>query len=191
MVGGHRFVTQLALAQALADRHDLDHDDDARVQASLAFRTVVRDARQTEPGAAIVAALYWSTWALNRQAWPEVEAAAVGGMAAMQQLVRGQSRREAKQDWIRNAQDLSVRAAVARHRRGDAPGAVVALEAGRALLLDESLDRTRLDLGTLARRRAGGTQGNSWALRRCRPSAGAICLPTPTQPLKSATLPTP
>ena len=69
----------------------------------------------------------------------------------MQQLVRGQLRRDTKQDWIRNARDLSVRAAVAKHHRGDAPGAVVALETGRALLLDESLDRTRLDLDALAR----------------------------------------
>ena len=99
----------------------------------------------------MVAALHWSVWTLNRQAWGEAEAAAAGGMGAMQQLVRGQLRRDTKQDWIRNARDLSVRAAVAKHHRGDAPGAVVALETGRALLLDESLDRTRLDLDALVR----------------------------------------
>ena len=145
MAGTDRLVVQLALAQAFADRHDLTHDDDDRVRASLEFRSVVRDAGQALPRLAMEAALHWSVFALNREAWPEAEAAAAGGMEAMQQLVRGQLRRDAKQDWIRNAQDLSVRAAVAKHYRGDAPGAVVALETGRALLLDESLDRTRLD----------------------------------------------
>jgi tetratricopeptide (TPR) repeat protein len=150
MVGTRRFTVQLALAQAFADRHDLDHDDDDRIKASLEFRSVVHHAAQTVPGIAMAAALQWSVWALNREAWPEAEAAAAGGMGAMQQLVRGQLRRDAKQDWIRNAQDLSVRAAVARHHRGDAAGAVAALEASRALLLDESLDRTRIDLDALA-----------------------------------------
>jgi CHAT domain-containing protein len=151
LVGARRLVVAFGLAQALAERYDLTHDDGDRVRASLEFRSVVRDAGHTLPGLAMAAALHWSAWTLNREAWPEAEAAAAGGMEAMQQLVRGQLRRDAKQDWIRNAQDLSVRAAVARHHRGDAPGAVVALETGRALLLDESLDRTRLDLDSLAR----------------------------------------
>ena len=94
MAGARSLVVQLALAQALAERYDLVHNNDDRVMASLEFRSVVRDAGQTLPGVAMVAALHWSVWTLNRQAWGEAEAAAAGGMGAMQQLVRGQLRRD-------------------------------------------------------------------------------------------------
>jgi CHAT domain-containing protein/tetratricopeptide (TPR) repeat protein len=150
MEGGNRLGAMAALAQARADRWERDHDANDRVEAALGFHSVLAEAASTAPGFAVTTALSWSGWALNREAWAEAVEATRRGLASLDDLVRAQVRRNAKEDWIRKAEGLSARAAFARCRARDPLGGALALEIGRALLLSEALERNRLDLEALA-----------------------------------------
>jgi hypothetical protein len=72
------------------------------------------------------------------------------GLEAADRLFAVQLSRRYKESWLRWGIGLAAEAAYARAKVGEVPGAVAALEAGRAQLLAEVLDRARVPLERLA-----------------------------------------
>jgi CHAT domain-containing protein len=102
------------------------------------------------PDVAVVASRDWGAWALQRAAWDEAAEAYGYGLTAIRRLVRDQLLRSHKEDWLRQAQGVAVRAGYAQARIGDLVGAARTLEEGRAITLSEALERDRADVEELA-----------------------------------------
>jgi CHAT domain-containing protein len=95
------------------------------------------------------AAREWGNWAIERSSWAEAAEAYSHGLSSIGQLVPLQIVRATKETWLREAQQIPRRLAFALAKLGKAADAVVALEKGRALLLSESLERSRINLQRL------------------------------------------
>ncbi len=86
---------------------------------------------------------------MERREWREAAAAYNQARQAIDRLWRSQLLRGGKEAWLREAQGLPAPHAFSLVRLGDHQGAVEALEAGRAQLLGEALERNRRDLYAL------------------------------------------
>ncbi|PWH18343.1 MAG: hypothetical protein DDG60_00695, partial [Anaerolineae bacterium] len=98
----------------------------------------------------LTASRAWGDWAFERQAWAEAAEAYRFTFPAIEHLFRVQFSRHGKESWIREIQGLPARAAYALLQIGQPERALEALEAGRARLLGEALERSRRDLENLA-----------------------------------------
>jgi CHAT domain-containing protein/tetratricopeptide (TPR) repeat protein len=142
-----RSLYQYYLACALCFRHRRSGDSADLRRAVDAFREVCAASATTQVEVTVGAPRTWGGWALERHAWDEAAEAYGHGLAAMDRLVADQTLRPHKESWLRAAQGFPARACYALARSGDPPGAVLALERGRALLLNEALGRARPDPG--------------------------------------------
>jgi tetratricopeptide (TPR) repeat protein len=104
---------------------------------------------------ALGSARNWGNWALKRHAWKEAAEAYQYGSRAVERLLEVQLLRSAKETWLREAQGLAANAAYALARTREVDRAVETLEAGRARLLAEALERNRHDLEQLPARGQG------------------------------------
>ncbi|MFJ4525564.1 CHAT domain-containing protein [Streptomyces sp. NPDC088810] len=150
-VHGRLFLPS-SLARVLTCRYEIDvvgHAAD-RDEARALFRRAVTAGLVMCPDLARADSGAWGRWAARREAWGEAAEAYGYGLRAMEQLFRAQLTRATKESRLRDTQGLAVAAAHALARSGDATGAAVALERGRALLLSEALERGRVGLEQLS-----------------------------------------
>ncbi len=98
----------------------------------------------------LIAARNALTWAFERSEWEETLVDYRAVQAAQKRLMANQFRREDKTFTLGETRGLAARAAWAARQLGDLPQAVEILEAGRAQLLREALERQRSDLHALA-----------------------------------------
>ncbi len=139
------------LARALQERHEELGGAEDRDRAVAMYRSIwSRDADQGKW--ALAAGVAWGVWSSSRGSWTEAAEAYGHGLRAMERLFRAQAGREDKENWLRAARLVPAGAAYARTAAGDAAGAAVALESGRALLLTEALERSGAALHGLAER---------------------------------------
>ncbi|MFI9248713.1 CHAT domain-containing protein [Streptomyces sp. NPDC053069] len=139
------------LAGVLTCRYEIDavgHAADLD-EARALFRQAVTAGLVICPDNAGADSVSWGRWAVRRESWSEAAEAYGYGLLAMEQLFRAQLTRTTKESRLRDAQGLAVAAAHALARSGDATGAAVALERGRALILSEALERGRARLEQL------------------------------------------
>ncbi|MGD9525355.1 MAG: CHAT domain-containing protein [Pseudonocardia sp.] len=134
-----RALRRNTLAVALRDYDRLTGDLADRDEAHAAFRAACHDGAATDATWAVHAARNWGRWAaeLDDQA---VAAEAFGyGLAALRRVFARQHDRPDKESWLRQAVELPAEAARAHALAGSPATAVAALDAGRALLLAETL----------------------------------------------------
>ncbi|MFF9410773.1 CHAT domain-containing protein [Streptomyces anandii] len=135
------------LARVLQAR---SQDPDSVADGVAAYRDAVRHGLDTSLEWALSAARAWGRWAAARGSWPEACEAYGNALEAAHQLFRIQLLREEKEAWLAESQGLPAEAAHALLRTGRPEEAVLALEAGRSLLLSEVLERDRAGLDRLA-----------------------------------------
>jgi tetratricopeptide (TPR) repeat protein len=138
------------LADSLAARAAATGGGTDTERARQAYRSATTAGLERLPEQAIWSAHDWGTWAAARGAFPEAAEAFDHGLRALEQLFRSQVTRLHKETWLRDTRNLSVQAAYALARTGDAAAASTALERGRALLLSEALQRDRAQVERLA-----------------------------------------
>ncbi|MFF5310835.1 CHAT domain-containing protein [Streptomyces massasporeus] len=168
-VHGRMFLPS-SLARVLTCRYEVDvvgHAAD-RDEARALFRRAVTAGLVICPDLARADSMAWGRWAARREAWSEAAEAYGYGLRAMEQLFRAQLTRATKESRLRDAQGLAVAAAHALARTGDATGAAVALERGRALLLSDALERGRVGLEQLS------TTGHADLVERYRRGSAAL-----------------
>ena len=119
-------------------------------RAAEAYQRARRLGSVRQPEVALLAAIALGDLASRRSRWSDGGAAYGHGLEAMERLVRAQTTRRHREAWLRAAQVLPARAAYAALQAGQ-PTSVAALrlEAGRALLLSDALERNRVDLSRL------------------------------------------
>jgi CHAT domain-containing protein len=142
-------------ARALAIQAGNARSGDAIEKAADGFRFACRKGSEINLTTVLEAAQDWSSWAMTRQAWPEVAEASQHGLRALHELASRQLLREDKETPIHDAQGMAARGAYALLRCGADRDAVVALETGRALVLSEVLERDRADLEDLGQHHPG------------------------------------
>ncbi|WP_328472329.1 tetratricopeptide repeat protein [Actinoplanes sp. NBC_00393] len=140
----------LNLANALAELGDRNDDAGLRAEATERYRESGRLALRALPGDALFGAANWSETAGAAQRWTEVVEAYRIGAAATAALVNVQVRRSDKESWLSMAQGIAARGTLALAGLGDARAAAVAAETGRAVLLSEALEVSRIRLERLA-----------------------------------------
>ena len=138
------------LADSLAARAASTGSDADAERAREAYRSATTASLERLPEQAIGSATNWGTWAVARKSFPEAAEAFGYGLQALEQLFRAQVTRLHKETWLRDAQGISVLAAYALARTGDAAEASTALERGRALLLSEALRLGHAEVELLA-----------------------------------------
>lgn len=138
------------LADSLAARSMSTGSGTDAERAQEAYRAATRAGLERLPEQAIGSVGNWGTWATARKSFVEAAEAFGYGLQALEQLFRAQVTRLHKETWLRDAQGISVLAAYALARTGDAAGASAALERGRALLLSEALRLDRAEVERLA-----------------------------------------
>jgi tetratricopeptide (TPR) repeat protein len=139
-----------AFAMALADRYDLSGDTEDRRKAQAAFAEGCAVGLHTDPEASLQAGDRWGSWAAAKGWWDQAATAYGAAMTALLTAVGVQVVREHKESWLMRGASLSARAAQALAAVGRLPDAVRDLEAGRGVLLSETLDRDHADLRGLA-----------------------------------------
>ena len=137
------------LATALRARWAVGGAEQDRREASAASRRATTQGIGTDPATALRAALSWQSWALRGGDADEAAAATGLAVTALRALVSTQLLRADKETWLRDAVGLAGRAALAFTSAGDGPGAVLAVERCRAVLLDEALHSAEAAVGRL------------------------------------------
>lgn len=99
--------------------------------------------------ATLAAAQNWGQWAFQRKNWLECTEALGYARQVAENLIRNQTLREDKANWIGQINNLYTLLAYALIRSGSMAEAVEAIEQGRAQLMRESLERQRKDFGRL------------------------------------------
>lgn len=127
------------LAAALRARYGRTGEEPDRREASEAYRRAAELGILSDPGTALRAALAWQSWTLGRGDGTEAASATGLAVRALRALVAAQLLRGDKETWLRDAEGLTGRAALALTSVGDGPAAVLAVETCRAVLLDEAL----------------------------------------------------
>ena len=146
-VGRATYLGNLAIA--LGKRYEKSGQPEDLDQARRHFRDSVTLGLKCRPGLALKDSLVWADWAFLRRSWAEASEAFALSFQAVDDLLRNQMSRSGKETWLAGAQDLASHAAFVRARIGDLRGAVEALEHGRARLLAEAQERSRIDLEKL------------------------------------------
>jgi hypothetical protein len=115
-----------------------------------AYRQASQLALEVNPSEALRAARNWTLWAFERKAWEETLEAYEMVQQALEARLAAQLQREDKTFSIGETRGLAAQAAYAAVQLGRLPEAAALLEAGRAQLLREALERQRSDLHALA-----------------------------------------
>ena len=146
---GGRWNNLAAALRTMADRSRADRSRAAAdaERAHTAFREAVAS---STPEAGLSAAVTWSSWSVERTAWPEIAEASTRALDTADRLRRTQLTRGDRTSWLRRVEGLSAAGAHADARLGDPAAAALLAERGRALLLSDALDRDRTRLERLA-----------------------------------------
>jgi CHAT domain-containing protein len=171
------------LGNVAADRYTRSRTSSFRETAVQAYEQV-RDHLQrvdhgTEP--LLQAALNAAELADEAKDWPDVVSWSETALDAVDDLRLLQGGRRSKESWLRLVQGATNRAAAAAAAANDLPKAVTLIERGRATLLREALDQSRLDLDRLEK--VGGAE-----LRR-RIDAVRVLAGSPLEHATSKTIP--
>jgi hypothetical protein len=126
------------LAAVLRARWEGTGAERDRREASEISRRAAEQGIRSDPATALRVALAWQSWTLSRNAWDEAGTPLIW-RAALRTLVSTQLMRGDKETWLRDAQGLAGRTALALTRAGDARAAVLAADTCRGVLLDEAL----------------------------------------------------
>lgn len=140
------------LGNVLAEQFDRTAQTSYQEQAEAIYAEVLRDTPETaavNTELLLQAALNAGEWAFDRGAWTDAVDHLTRALDAVDALVALQRSRADKESWLRDARGAATRAAGAAMRVGDLQQAVVLVERGRALLLTEALEQSRLDLDAL------------------------------------------
>ncbi|WP_344445106.1 CHAT domain-containing protein [Kitasatospora nipponensis] len=140
-------LAALGQIKQLRWQHSLSEEDVAI--GRQAYEQLCATGMDTEPSTVLGGALAWASWAEERDEWNEAASAYRAAAQAVRQLFSAQVLRQDKESWLIRARSLPGRTAVALARAGDVPGAVLALDGLRALLLTEAMDRAGADLSRL------------------------------------------
>lgn len=139
-------ANRLAAAHQLRNRTEDGHDDVAATTAwsSRAVDQAIGSSSET----LFRVACDWGDRATVRASWEEASAAYRLAVGAIEKLLETNLLWRDQASWLRDAYGLATRAAYAMVRAGDPRSAVVALEAGRGLLLAASMGvvEARLEL---------------------------------------------
>ncbi len=119
-------------------------------EGQKAYRQAAEFGLKVNPSEALRAARNWTRWAFVRRAWKETLEAYAAVRQAQERRLAEQFRREDKAFSLSETQGLAAQTAYAAAQVGDLRKAVEILEAGRAQLLREALERQRRDLHALA-----------------------------------------
>ncbi|MDW8064898.1 MAG: CpXC domain-containing protein [Anaerolineae bacterium] len=132
-------------------RYERSRDEAHAQRAEERYREVVDFHEQRRLPTVFPFRAYWALAHLEFQRgnWRECASAASSAQSLLETLLSLQAFRAGKEGWLREAQGLPTWAAFARLRLGEAMQALEALEAGRAQLLREALERSRQDLKRL------------------------------------------
>jgi CHAT domain-containing protein len=148
---GPAYLRDLALAYR--DRYRLTGVGDDLQRGIALFKESVKSAETLNPAVALDSALLLGNWSESRDDWLEAAEAYRAGLKAISRLVTTQALRGHKESWLQEAQTLPARAAYALVRCDQIEEAVLALENGQALLLNEALEQ---DVLSTERLRAEG-----------------------------------
>ena len=149
--GSQEYIRVLAgLADSLAARAALTNSGTDIERAQAAYRSATTAGLERLPEQAAGSAGSWGAWATARQSFIEAAEAFSYGLEALERLFATQLTRLHKEAWLRDTQEVSVRAAYALVMTDNFPAAARALERGRALLLSETLQRDRANVERLA-----------------------------------------
>ena len=122
-------------------------------ERSIEFlEAAARTGLAVDPDASVLSARAWAVDAFQRAAWPEVARANELAQHASDQLLERQAVRSGKETWLRETQGLASLACYALAKIGGETAmrhAVETLERGRARLLNEVLERDRIDIDQL------------------------------------------
>lgn len=132
--------------QAVYERTGADEDAAA---VTAAYRAACETGLASSLEWALASARVWATWAAGRAAWPEAAESATYGIEAVDELFRRQLGRDEKESWLARAAGLPSLAAFCLSAAERPADAAVAFERGRAFLLSEAIEQSRIDLGQL------------------------------------------
>jgi hypothetical protein len=142
---------QYNLGNALRAVSDASGQETHAIEARAAFREACENGLQAGLQWALASARVWGGWAGERDEWAEAAAAYGYGLQAIDDLVRRQLERDEKVTWLEQARGLSAEAGYALARVGRLVDGALAMERGRAFLLSEVLERSRVELEDLER----------------------------------------
>ena len=132
------------LANGLRRRYERDGRAADAEEVTAAYRAGQRLGLQVATEAALRCGLNWGDWSLQRRAWAQAHEAYDAGRAAADRLLRQQLARRDVETWLSAVGDMPAQAAYARCRTDEPGQAAVWLEWGRARVLSDVLDRSRL-----------------------------------------------
>jgi hypothetical protein len=147
----HWATVQHSLGNLFARRYERSGEEAHARQAEAHYRAVL-DLHQEHPLPTIFPFRAYQALAsmqFTRGDWESCASCASQARDYLEELLSLQTLRVGKEAWLWEAQGLPARHAYALFRLGRRPEAVEALEAGRAQLLRESIERNRRDLQAL------------------------------------------
>lgn len=101
---------------------------------------------EVDPGTAMQAGIRWGKHCTLLQEWAEASEAFGYAILAAKKLSEVQRHREGKEHWLEHFQGIADEAAYAAAQCGDVEKAILALEAGRAVLISERLRENQDDI---------------------------------------------
>lgn len=157
-----------AFALAARTRFHLTGDPTDLVTAKRAFAEGCALGRTDDPLETLAAGQEWGSWAGGHEHWADAAVALGSALDALLALVRVQLTREHKETWLRTAAAVPAHAAYANLMLHRPQNAVLSLEAGRATILTDALERERIDLTVLAADRSDLVERFERAANRLR-----------------------
>lgn len=137
------------LGNALRDHYEIAAAETYKERATECYRSACTYGLDASLEWALGASDNWGDWALARRDWSEASEAYGYGLQAINRLYKGQILIQDKESWLQDAQGLADKAAYGLAHSGQLREAVVALESGRAILLNEALARDHADIERL------------------------------------------
>ena len=132
------------LANGLRRRYERDGRAADAEEVTAAYRAGQRLGLQVATEAALRCGLNWGGWSLRQQTWAQAHEAYDAARTAADRLLRQQLARRDVETWLSAVGDMPAQAAYARCRTDELSPAAVWLEWGRARVLSDVLDRSRL-----------------------------------------------
>ncbi|MER7466398.1 CHAT domain-containing protein [Streptomyces sp. NPDC097981] len=144
------------LGNALIERYRRNHAQ-ADLEAATTELRAASLGHDLDPSAALSSAAGWGEWAMQRKAWREATEAFGAAQVSARRLIAVQVQRTDQESWARRVLGLASSSATAFLKTGDARGAVLSLEQGRTLLIDDALNGVGATLRRLRREDRAGT----------------------------------
>lgn len=123
-------------------RHDLQKahpSEQTELGVIEAYRAAAEIGLPGHPAGMLALAIDWGAWAMNRESWDEAIEASIHATQAADQLLDGQSNRDAHAYWVQECTETYEALAYCLAKTGDLRGAVMAVERGRSRALAQLL----------------------------------------------------